>query len=147
MLTEALTAAAAAGGVAVAQAAGTDSWAWFRTRCARLLGRGDSRREGEALDQLDRTAAVLDAAADDDERRRVRDAHARLWQGEFASLLESLGQEEQERIISELDALAREFGSGGGPSGGVLSGNTFNGPVALQTGDRGRQENHFGSTG
>ncbi|MFF8189979.1 hypothetical protein ACF05L_03645 [Streptomyces bobili] len=146
MLAEALTAAAVGGGMAVVQAAGSDTWAWFRTRCARLVGRGDSAREAEALERLDRTAAVL-AAAEEGERERVRAVHAVLWQGEFASLMESLGEEERERLIEQLTLLVGEFGNSGAPSGGALSGNTFHGPTAVQTGDHNRQENHFGSGG
>jgi hypothetical protein len=142
MLTEALTAVAAGGGMAVVQAAGSDTWAWFRTRCARLVGRGDSARESEALERLDRTAAAL-AAAEEGERERVRAVHAVLWQGEFASLLESLGEGERERLTEQLGALAKDFG--GRPSGGAVSGNTFHGPVAVQTGDHNRQYNNFGS--
>ncbi|MBA2811653.1 hypothetical protein E0500_031090 [Streptomyces sp. KM273126] len=132
--------------MAVVQAAGADAWAWFRTRCARLVGRGDPERENEALDRLDRTAAALNGA-DEHDREGVRDEHARLWQGEFASLLESLQSEEQERFAAQLRALAREFGTAGGPVGGVMSGSTFNGPVNVQTGDHNHQEIHFGSAG
>lgn len=34
--------------------------------------------------------------------------------------------------------------AGGAVGGGVVSGNTFNGPAALQSGSRNRQTNHFG---
>jgi hypothetical protein len=142
MLTEALTAVAAGGGMAVVQAAGSDTWAWFRTRCARLVGRGDGAREAEALERLDRTAAAL-AASEEGERERVRAVHAVLWQGEFASLLESLGEEERELLVGQLGALVKDFG--GGSAGGKVTGNTFHGPVAVQTGDHNRQENNFGS--
>ncbi|MDX3570463.1 hypothetical protein [Streptomyces sp. ID05-47C] len=102
--------------------------------------------EAEALERLDRTAAVL-AAAEEGERERVRAVHAVLWQGEFASLMESLGEEERERLIEQLTLLVGEFGNSDAPSGGALSGNTFHGPTAVQTGDHNRQENHFGSGG
>ena len=108
MLTEALTAAAAGGGMAVVEAAGSDTWGWFRTRCARLVGRGDGARESETLELLDRTAAVL-ADTEEGELERVRAVHAVLWQGEFASLLESLGEGEQERLVGQLTRLRREF--------------------------------------
>ncbi|MFD9787822.1 hypothetical protein ACFWYX_28260 [[Kitasatospora] papulosa] len=141
-------AAAAAGGGAVAQAAGSDLWAWFRTRCARLIGRGDPRRESDALDQLDRTAADL-RDADESERERVRNNHARLWEEEFASLLGSMQQqpEESERLTAALHALARDFDDSRGSSGGVLSGNTFNGPTAFTTGDHSTQNVRFGREG
>ncbi|MET7718442.1 hypothetical protein [Streptomyces sp. NPDC005407] len=144
MLTEAMAAAAAAGGTAVVEAAGSDLWAWFRTRCARLVGRGDPGREDEALDRLDRTATVLDAAGEA-ERERVRDVHARLWQGEFSSLLESLEEADRKRFVAELRAFKEEFGDG--VTGGAVSGNTFHGPVAFQAGSHSRQENHFGTAG
>lgn len=147
MLAEVLSAAAAAGGTAVVESAGSDFWAWFKTRGARLIGRGDVERESEALDRLERTAAALAAASDEEERERVRAAHARLWQGEFASLLEILGQEERERAVAELNALAREFGTAGEKAEPVVSGNTFLGPANVQIGDNNRQENNFGSAG
>ncbi|MFE6825514.1 hypothetical protein [Streptomyces sp. NPDC057690] len=146
MLSEALTAAAAGGGMAVVQSAGADSWAWFRVRCARLVGRGDADAEREAIERLDRTAAALDAVGEGD-RERVRAVHAVLWQGEFASLLEALAQEERDRLVEQLVQLTKEFGADDGPQGGAVSGNTFHGPTAVQTGDHNRQENHFGSGG
>lgn len=145
MLNEALTAAAAGGGMAVVQAAGSDSWAWFRSRCARLVGRGDVEAEREAIERLDRTAAVLDAV-EEGERDRVRAVHAVLWQGEFASLLEVLAEDERERLVGQLVQLTKEFGSEDGQSSrGAVTGNTFHGPTAVQTGDHNRQENHFGT--
>ncbi|MCX5370291.1 hypothetical protein [Streptomyces sp. NBC_00103] len=146
MLSEALTAAAAGGGMAVVQSAGADSWAWFRVRCARLVGRGDADAEREVLDRLDRTAAVL-GTVDEGDRERVRAVHAVLWQGEFASLLEAQAQEERDRLVEQLVQLTKEFGADDGPRGGAVSGNTFHGPTAVQTGDHNRQENHFGSGG
>ncbi|MFE7930310.1 hypothetical protein ACFU6S_16510 [Streptomyces sp. NPDC057456] len=144
MLSEALTAAAAGGGMAVVQSAGSDSWAWFRVRCARLVARGDTDAEREAIERLDRTAAVLEAV-DEGERERVRAVHAVLWQGEFASLLEALADDERDRLVEQLVQLTKEFDAGDGPQGGAVSGNTFHGPTAVQTGDHNRQENHFGS--
>ncbi|MFD8545538.1 hypothetical protein [Streptomyces sp. NPDC059649] len=146
VLAEAMTAAAAAGAGAVVQAAGSDLWAWFRTRCARLIGRGDSRREEEALDQLDTTAADLNAA-DDGNRERVRGRHAHLWQEEFLSVLRSLEEQQRERFADELRALERQFGNASGSSGGVLSGNSFHGPTNVQTGDHSTQTNYFGTQG
>ncbi|MBK3575160.1 hypothetical protein JHN63_15335 [Streptomyces sp. MBT65] len=146
MLSEIMTAGAAAGGTAVVQAVGTDVWVWLRSRGARLIGRGDPARENDALDRLDRTAAALTAAADEADRERLLVLHQRLWQGEFASLLELLAPAERDRALAELHALEREFG-GSGSSGGVVSRNTFEGPVAFQTGNHARQENRFGAAG
>ncbi|MFF4208071.1 hypothetical protein ACFYZE_01645 [Streptomyces sp. NPDC001796] len=147
MLAEAVTAAAAAGGTAMVEAAGSDLWAWCKARGARLIGRGDPERENDARERLDRTAAALAAASDDAERERVRTVHARLWRGEFASLLETLDGAEQQRVVTELRTLAEEFGSSAASAGGAVSGNTFHGPTSFQTGHHNQQDNHFGSTG
>ncbi|MEU1466784.1 hypothetical protein ABZ434_00935 [Streptomyces sp. NPDC005761] len=87
--------------------------------------------------------------ADDGERERVRDDHARLWEEQFALLLESMRQqpEQSERLMAGLQSLARDFGDSRGSSGGVLSGNTFNGPTAFTTGDHSPQEVRFGREG
>ncbi|MER6632329.1 hypothetical protein ABT301_29615 [Streptomyces sp. NPDC000987] len=145
VLAEAMTGAAAAAGMAMVQAAGTDFWAWCRARGARLIGRGDPARETEALERLDRTATALAAAADDEERERVGTVHAQLWRGEFTSLLESLGDQERERAAAELRSIAAEFGSSDAAAGGGVSGNVFNGPTNFQTGNHNHQENKFGS--
>lgn len=145
MLEAIALAAASAGGMAMVQAAGTDSWAWCRTRCARLVGRGDDRRERDALDQLDRTAVALADAADEEDLERLRSRHARLWEGEFASLLEALGVAERDRAVAELDALAKDFGSPDTPGGNVVSGFTFHGQANVQIGDGNTQEIQSGS--
>ncbi|WP_051845391.1 hypothetical protein [Streptomyces sp. NRRL S-813] len=145
MLAEAMTALAAGGGTAIVQAAGTDVWTFCRSRAARLVGLGDREREADALDRLDRTAAALAAAGD--EAERVRAAHAVLWQGEITSLLEVLSAAQREQTVAELRALIREFRPSEASAGPVLSGNTFHGPTAVQSGDHNHQENHFGSAG
>ncbi|WP_328498696.1 hypothetical protein OHS59_42595 [Streptomyces sp. NBC_00414] len=142
MLAEAMTAAAAAGGMAVVQSAGTDLWTTFRERCATLLGRGDPARESDTLERLDRTAAVLDAAGEE-ESARVRDLQVGLWQGRFETFLENLEQAERDRFVAELRSLADECAAR--TSGrGAVSGNTFSGPTALQIGDHNHQDVHFG---
>lgn len=59
MAGEALAALAAAGGVAIVQAAGTDAWAGVRRTAARLLGRGDPQQESAELGRLDQTETAL----------------------------------------------------------------------------------------
>ncbi|MFF0885184.1 hypothetical protein [Streptomyces sp. NPDC003456] len=145
MLDEVMTAAAAAGGVAVVEAAGSDLWVSFRTRCARLIGRGDPDREDGALERLDRTAAALAASADEEERERQRETQAESWRAEFAALLDSLAAAEREELMTGLDALRAR--SGGEETGGAVSGNTFHGPVAFQTGAHSTQEIRFGTAG
>ncbi|MGW0287261.1 hypothetical protein ACWDXT_29690 [Streptomyces sp. NPDC003236] len=145
MLDEVMAAAAAAAGTAVVEAAGSDLWAWFRTRCARLVGRGDPDREGEALQRLDRTAAALASGEDEGQREWQREVQARAWRGEFAALLESVAAAEREELLAGIDALRTR--AGGEETGGAVSGNTFHGPVVFQTGAHSTQDIRFGTTG
>ncbi len=108
MLTEALTALAAAGGKAVVQAAGTDAWAVFRARVAKWFARGDSERERDALERLDQAAAAL-AAAGPAEVERARVAHEASWQTRFEVLLEGLDGTAQQRAAAELRELVADF--------------------------------------
>ncbi|MFD4659856.1 hypothetical protein ACFWP2_29985 [Kitasatospora sp. NPDC058444] len=105
MLPELLTAAAAAGGGAIVQAAGTDAWNGVRDAVARLLGRSEARREQAESERLDRTRAVLEAAAED-EAERVRAAQTAVWQTRFEVLLEELPDAERRQVVSELERLA-----------------------------------------
>jgi hypothetical protein len=103
-LAEALTALAAAGGTAVVQAAGKDAWTGFRARVANWFGRGDAEQEHAALERLDRTAAVLQAA-EPGELEWVRAGQESSWQTMFELLLEGLDDEEQVRAADELRGL------------------------------------------
>ncbi|GGX78828.1 hypothetical protein [Streptomyces hiroshimensis] len=143
MLSEALAAAAAAGGTAVVQAAGTDAWTGLRQRIARWFGRGDEAREHVELERLDRTAGALEAAARSGETDRVRDRHEAVWQDRFETLLEGLPAEQREAVAEELKALVEEHGA---PSqaAGQVSGNVFRGPTAFQVGENNKQDNRFG---
>ncbi|MDY0809986.1 hypothetical protein [Kitasatospora purpeofusca] len=100
MLVETLTTLAAAGGGAVAQAAGTDAWHGVRRRVAELFGRGDEQREQAELERLDRTSLALEPGA-----AAERDRQAGLWQGRFETLLENARPLDQERLADELRAL------------------------------------------
>ena len=108
MLTEALTALAAAGGTAVVQAAGKDAWAGFRGRVAKWFARGDAGREQVALERLDRTAAALETVGPD-EVERVRAVQEASWQTSFEILLEGLDGEEQQQAVEELRDLLADF--------------------------------------
>jgi hypothetical protein len=112
MLPEALTALSAAGGAAVAQAAGTDAWTTFRARLARWFGRGDEEREQAELERLDQTATTLDGA---DEAQRVREETR--WQTRIEALLESLPEDERTALATELKALLPQAAPGGVTSG------------------------------
>lgn len=143
MLEAALAALAAAGGTAVVEAAGTDAWAGLRARVAQLFGRGDERRERAELARLDATAAALTGAGPGDGGgagsgvgQSVRIRQEAFWQARFAALLEG---PEWDRTAAELRALLR------GETPGAVSGNTFTGPTAVQTGDHNRQDNRFGA--
>ncbi|MEU9575189.1 hypothetical protein AB0D62_36135 [Streptomyces massasporeus] len=99
-----LAALAAAGGGAVAQAAGTDAWHSVRRLVAGLIGRGDTADEEAELRRLDQTAMVLGSGADAD-RGAQRIRQEALWQGRFEVLLEGLDASGQERAAEQLREL------------------------------------------
>ncbi len=143
MLEAALAALAAAGGTAVVQAAGTDAWNGLRSRVARLMGRGDPTREYVELERLDQTATDLQAR-EPAEAQRMRIRQEASWQARFEALLESVSAEERARLADGLrDLVAEQSTHAGG--GGAVTGNTFHGPTAIQTGNANRQDNHFGA--
>ncbi|MEU2551381.1 hypothetical protein ABZ589_06715 [Streptomyces sp. NPDC013313] len=104
MLSEAMTALAAAGGTAVVQAAGTDAWAGIRQQVARWFGRGNPQREQVELERLDQTAAELEVARPA-EAERVRIRQEAVWQGRIEALLESLEDAGRARVVAELRTL------------------------------------------
>ncbi|MFG2603174.1 hypothetical protein ACGFT2_06440 [Streptomyces sp. NPDC048514] len=104
MLSEAMTALAAAGGTAVVQAAGTDTWTGIRQQVARWFGRGNPQREQAELERLDQTATVLEAAGPTEEER-VRIRQEATWQVRIEALLESLEDIERARVADELRTL------------------------------------------
>lgn len=138
LLAEAMTALAQAGGTAVVQAAGTDVWTAFRQRAAGLFGRGNAQREQTELERLDRTAAVLEAAGDDEILRQEAS-----WRTRFEMLLESLDDLEREQLAAELRALV-EHTQQTQPRGDAVFGNTFHGPTVFQVGSNNRQDNRSG---
>ncbi|MFI2549152.1 hypothetical protein ACH5AJ_33595 [Streptomyces rochei] len=104
MLSEAMTALAAAGGTAVVQAAGTDAWTEVRQQMARWFSRGNPQRESAELARLDQTAGELEAAQPTEaERARIR--QEAVWQGRIEALLESLEDMERARVADELRTL------------------------------------------
>lgn len=104
MLEETLTALAAAGGTAIVQAAGTDAWVEFRTRLARLLGRGDAHRERAESERLEQTAASLSTAIASDSRH-VRMRQEASWQTRLEIFLESITDNERAHALTELREL------------------------------------------
>ncbi|MFD7447032.1 hypothetical protein [Streptomyces sp. NPDC059909] len=136
----------AAGGTAVVQAAGTDAWNGFRSGVARLLGRGDPAREQAELERLDQTATDL-RELEPAESERIQIRQEASWQTRFETLLESVSDdEERARVAEALRALIDEqTARKGGDGGGAVSGNTFHGPTAIQTGTGNRMDNHFGT--
>ncbi|MGW6360163.1 hypothetical protein ACWFR5_34610 [Streptomyces sp. NPDC055092] len=110
MLSEAMTALAAAGGTAVVQAAGTDAWTGVRQQVASWFGRGNPQREHAELERLDQTVGELEAAQPTEvERVRIRQEAA--WQGRMEALLESLENIEQARVADELRTLLAQQAS------------------------------------
>ncbi|GAA2762543.1 hypothetical protein GCM10010103_15840 [Streptomyces paradoxus] len=141
MLTEALTALAAAGGTAVVQAAGTDVWGGCRQRVARLFGHGDTQQERVEL-ELDQTAAALEAVGGE-EAELTRSGQQTLWRSRFETLLLSLDGVERERAAAELQALVDERAERGGTT---VSNNIYYGPAVSQIGDHNEQTNNWGSS-
>jgi hypothetical protein len=111
VLTEALTALAAAGGTAVVQAAGTDAWAEFRAQVAKWFAREDTQREHAALERLDQAAVTLEAAGPGEvERARItQEASLRTW---FEIFLEGLDGDKQQQAGAELGDLLSAFAGG-----------------------------------
>lgn len=104
MLSEALTALAAAGGTAVVQAAGTDAWQGLRQAVARWFGRGDEERERALLERLDRSADALTAASGS-ELERFELSEQAVWRTRFETVLEDLGESERQQAAEALRAL------------------------------------------
>ncbi|WP_406459525.1 hypothetical protein OG782_37160 (plasmid) [Streptomyces sp. NBC_00876] len=113
MLVEGLVAAAAAGGGAIVQAAGTDAWNGVRGAVARLFGRGEAGREQVELERLDQTLAVLEAAGDGEEAQRVQIAQVSRWQTRLETLLEELPEAERQLVVAELQALVAQADAAG----------------------------------
>ncbi|MFG2349582.1 hypothetical protein [Streptomyces phaeochromogenes] len=144
MLPEALTALAEAGGSAVVTAAGTTAWEGLRGQLARWFGRGDAEREREELELLERSAAEL-AAASDEEVDRVRGRQLNIWHSRINNRLEELADEEERaRAAAELRQLLRQAPQQAPDGAGLVAGNTFYGPTAVQAGDNNQQDVTFG---
>ncbi|MCX4695685.1 hypothetical protein [Streptomyces sp. NBC_01408] len=144
VLSEALLAAAAAGGAAVAQAAGTDAWTTMRARLARLSGRRDAPQEQAEVVLLDATGAALSAALDPHAAEAERTRQTELWTAWFAATLERLPEAGREQVAAGLHALLD--GPRPAPdSGGGMTHNVVNGPAFTQVGDHNHQTIHLGT--
>ncbi|MFF7889564.1 hypothetical protein ACH40F_53300 [Streptomyces sp. NPDC020794] len=142
-----MTVLAAAGGSAVVQAAGTDAWEGLRSRLARWFGRGDAARERGELERLERSAAELEAA-DTGAAEQVRTRQEAVWTTRIEALLEGMDDdEERARAAAELEQLLEQAAPSASGGGGLVSGNTFHGPTAVQAGNHNRQDVRFGSQG
>ncbi|MDT0445322.1 hypothetical protein [Streptomyces johnsoniae] len=106
-----MTALAAAGGTAVVQAAGTDTWTTVRARLALWFGQGDEGREREARERLDQTGAALTGAESNGaagaEAERLRSRREGVWRARIEDLLETLtdAHERHARATRLLDVL------------------------------------------
>jgi hypothetical protein len=99
---EALIALAALAGNTVVTAATTDAWEAARRKFARLLGRGDAKKEQLADKRLEETRRQL-AGVSGQELEKARADLARAWQVRLADLLE-----EDPGVEAELRALVEE---------------------------------------
>ncbi|MFE3476562.1 hypothetical protein [Streptomyces sp. B27] len=141
MLTESLLALAAAGGTAVAQAAGTEAWGTVSEGVARMFRRRSGRgSEDEVLRDLEGTALVR--AADDAEGSRRR---ASLWQRHFAALLSDADDQVRQQAETELRHLI-SLVPGVADRYQVLNihGNTYD-KSPQQYGSHNHQQFHYGS--
>jgi hypothetical protein len=87
MLSEALSALAAAGGVALVQSAATDAWATARTNFARLLGGRSADRVTVIDTRLEETRAHLQRLAGPP-LELARHEQATMWTARLRDLLE-----------------------------------------------------------
>jgi hypothetical protein len=99
---EALIALAALAGNTVVTAATTDAWEAARRKFARLLGRGDAKKEQLADKRLEETRQQL-AGASGQELARARADLVKAWQVRMADLLE-----EDPGVEAELRAVVEE---------------------------------------
>ena len=99
---EALIALAALAGNTVVTAATTDAWEAARRKFARMLGRGDAKKEQLADKRLEETRQQL-ASVSGQELEKARADLAKAWQVRMADLLE-----EDPGVGAELRALVEE---------------------------------------
>jgi hypothetical protein len=102
---EALVGLAALAGNTVVAAATTDVWEAARRKFARLLGRGDPKKEQLADKRLEETREQL-AGVSGQELEQARAELGRVWQVRMADLLE-----EDPDAGAELRALVEEIGA------------------------------------
>ncbi|MEW2107417.1 hypothetical protein OH709_00745 [Streptomyces cellulosae] len=127
------------------QAAGSDAWEGLRSRLAQWFGRGNAERERGELERLDRSANDL-AAADSGTAERIKARYEAVWQTRIEALLEDIEDGEQRaRAVAELEQLLEQAAPSASGRVGLVSGNTFHGPTAVQVGDHNRQDVRFGS--
>jgi hypothetical protein len=92
---------AASGGAALVGAAATDAWQTARAGFARLLSRGDSRRQQLAETRLDNTAAQVSGAAEAG-RDEVRGRELAVWSARLADFVEEYPETAEElRALTE----------------------------------------------
>ena len=109
MLSEALTALASTGGTALVTAMVTDGWEGMKARVARLFGRGDAARAGEAAGRLEQSRAML-AGLSGAELERARAEQEVIWRTRLRDLLER--EPEAEPDVRALVAEAQVLGAG-----------------------------------
>ena len=95
MLTETLSALAAAGGTTVVTAMATDGWSAVKQRVPRLFGRVDPTRVAVVDGQLDDDADTV-AGAPEAEREQAQAELAPAWRRRFVRLLEEQPSAEAE---------------------------------------------------
>jgi hypothetical protein len=103
MLPEALTTLASTGATALVTVMVTDSWESLRAKFARLLGRGDTSTEADALVRLDESRATLTSAITAGYLEKVSSELQATWRVSLEHLLENSPE-----VVDELSALVAE---------------------------------------
>ncbi|MBG0568411.1 hypothetical protein [Actinoplanes aureus] len=110
---------AGAAASAVVTAMATNAWSDVRTKFARILGRGESSDEEEALTELDGMHSTYAAARPELKPEVARDLTAEL-RGQLRSRLRG-----DASFAAEFEALAEEISNHLGKSGGGLTVNQY----------------------
>ncbi|MBK3567378.1 hypothetical protein [Streptomyces sp. MBT62] len=128
-------------------------FAWLVAKARRVAGRADAEVDRGLDAGMDRLHELVSAKLGDDPALQRAGEEAEEGQGQpsertrrrLADSLEDAAErdtafaEALKQVVAEIQSASRETAEGG-----LVSGNTFLGPTAVQTGNRNRQDNRFG---
>ncbi|MEU0815209.1 hypothetical protein ACWCQW_09940 [Streptomyces mirabilis] len=130
------------------------AFAWLVRKARRVAGRADAEVDRGLDAGMDRLHDLISAKLGDDPalQRAAEEAEAGLEEPSertrrrLADSLDDAAErdtafaEALQQAVAEIQAVSQTAGA----DGGVVSGNTFSGPTAVQTGNHNRQDNRFG---